>query len=934
MNTRIDIDLSLLDAIEKWLAVALQNIHIAQWKDAEYACKQVLQIDENHADAHHLAGHVAGQMGNSSQALDHLVKAIAANPRHPQYRYNYAVSLGLLGRENEAAVQYQACLRQDPNHRDALWNYGEMLRLSEHFELAAQLLERFAANGGNYSALNHRLGVIYGALGQDEAANAHFLKELNVAPAQADPLTHWEYSLFLLSRERFTEGFAHYGRRFDSKGRNSVFCHDFELPMWHGQFTHGSTLLIHGEQGLGDEMMFASIVPEVLAKACEAKSRVILAVKPAVVRLFKTSFPGAIIIPHRVGGPAADISALGQVDWQVPIGDLPQLFRRNLQDFYASRKAYLFADQQRAAWYAKQLAALEAPQDATQNNSTKPKKLRVGLMWGSNPANVNAKFVRWSQQRSIPIQMFERMAKLVPEVEFVSLQNAERGYEAGLAPSLDILDLSHLQTDFLETASLIANLDLVISVDTSVSHLAGAMGKETWVPLMHRSDWRHRNKREHSYWYSNTRYFHQSKEGDWTPVLETMTQALAEYVNKKNMGVRPKLPASVSSKGLDERTEPRNDDLSKAVELLAQRDFEKARPYFESALAASPNDPRVKWEYAMQLLTEGKWARGWEFHEARLDIFGAQGLNMCPLPWPKWCGESLSGRTIVVHGEQGVGDEIMYLSMLPELLETKAKIVLACVPSLVEIFQYSFPTMTVVPHPRGSSQNWVKSLPFWTNAHVVGSVDFQIPIGSLGKFLRRRDQDFPRQAYLRADPARVAKLAARLKEKTLQKLVPTSTTPLRIGLAWCGSLGDANARARSIQLKEMKVLIDVGKSRGWQFISLQSRQYAMQIAEEPSFDLVDMSEDTDDFADLAALMANLDLVISVDTSYAHLAAALGLSTWRMVTRTCDWRWGWGREDSVWYPNDRLFRQQTDGNWDTVIQTIASELENVTGRIPI
>ena len=900
-----------------WLKLAIQHIHAAQWSQAEQACQQILRNHPLDAEAHHLVGHVYGQMGRVDESLAHMEQAIAIDPRHPQYRYNYAVSLGHLGRENEAAIQYQACLRQDPNHRDALWNYGEMLRLAEHFDLAAKLFERFAALGGNYPALHHRIAVTYGALHRDKEAEAHFLQEIKQG---ADPLTAWEYALFLLSRERFAEGFVYYRLRFQTNGRNSVYCHDFGLPLWAGQFVKNSTVLIHGEQGLGDEMMFASIVPEVLAKAKETDCRVILAVKPGLVRLFSASFPDAVVVAHRVGGPVADLAAFGQVDWQLPIGDLALLFRQKGSDFDAARRDYLFANSERAQWYAQHLAALTG-QDAVPSKQLLP-KARVGLMWGSNPAAVNAKFMRWSQQRSVPVQMFERLASLLPEVQFVSLQNAERGAEAALVPGLDILDLSQLQTDFLETASLIANLDLVISVDTSVSHLAGAMGKETWVPLIYRSDWRHGNKRKSSYWYANTRYFHQSEAQDWSPVLDEMVIALRLWLDQRPEVQKPMLQEELPQDTLIDSVKT---DLGQALFLLQQRNFDQARPFFERALAAQPNNPQIQWEYAMQLLTEGQWGRGWDLHEARHVIFGAKGLNMCPLPWPQWQGEPLLDRAIVVHGEQGIGDEIMYLSMLPDLIATGARVILACIPSLVNLFQYSFPSIQVVSHPRGiAAEKWVHELPAWTDAKVIGRIDYQIPIASLGKHFRRHVADFPRKPYLFAEEIRVRKMAKKLEEVVSQS--KTRDKPLlRIGLAWCGSLGDDNARARSVPLKQLQALIDAGKKRGCQFVSLQSRQYAQQAYEVPEFGLIDMSEYTDDFADLAALMVNLDLVISVDTSYAHLSAALGLPTWRMVIRNCDWRWGWGRKDSVWYADDTLFRQHENGNWESVVQKVAHEL---------
>ncbi|RZL91900.1 MAG: tetratricopeptide repeat protein [Variovorax sp.] len=145
---------------------------------AEAACHQALAIDGQRADALHIAGHIAGQRGQREQAIALVEQALARVPNHPQYHYNLAVSLGQAGRENEAALHYQACLRQRPHHGDALWNYGEMLRMAEHFERAAELFLRFEAGGGHYPALHHRLAVCMGALGRDAEAEARFAHEL------------------------------------------------------------------------------------------------------------------------------------------------------------------------------------------------------------------------------------------------------------------------------------------------------------------------------------------------------------------------------------------------------------------------------------------------------------------------------------------------------------------------------------------------------------------------------------------------------------------------------------------------------------------------------------------------------------------------------------------------------------------------------------
>ena len=872
---------------------ALAALGVGDLDTAEAACRQALAIDTQQADALHIAGHVAGQRGQREQAIALVEQAIALVPNHPQYRYNLAVSLGQAGRDNEAALHYQACLRQHPRHGDALWNYGEMLRMAEHFERAAELFLRFEAGGGNYPALHHRLAVCLSALGRDEEARARFEHELN--NTHHDPLTRWEYALHLLSRERFAEGFAQYRHRFACGGRNSVYCHDFGLPAWEGRFDGdgGQTLLVHGEQGLGDEMMFASVLPELLADAQAAGARVVLAVKPAVVRLFARSFPQAIVRSHKVGAAVANLPDLPRIDWQVAIGDLPFFYRKTEADFASAAHPYLRADPDRTAWYERQLA-LQEPLGAP------APRLRVGLMWGSNPAPVNAKFMRWTQQRSVPVQMFERLAHHVPEVRFVSLQNHERGAEAALAPGLDILDFSALQTDFAETAALIGALDLVISVDTSVSHLAGGLGKPCWVPLMKRPDWRHGLVREHSLWYGGTRYFRQSAHHQWSDVLDRMDAALAELLER---------PTETKA------AQPTRPELARALALLGARDLPAARQWFDQALEREPDSPVVRWEAAMEALTASDWARGWDLHEARLAVFGWEALNLCPLPWPQWQGQPLEGRTLVVHGEQGIGDEIMYASMLPDLLAQGARVILACVPPLAAILEDAFPAVRVVPHPRGNPAAWRTALPDWTRE--IGPVDWQCPSGGLARWLRREAADFPRRPYLRAGPVRTEAM-----RQHLQALQPAAGA-LRVGIAWCGNLDNPHGRAKSLTPEQLLPLAQVP---GVQLIGLQSRQYAAEARRVPGLKLLDMSAHTDDFADLAALAAQMDLVISIDSSYVHLCGALGLPVWLPLRRNCDWRWGWRQPDSVWYANLRLFHQRVDGEWQPVIDELRTALE--------
>lgn len=871
---------SPLDTPEHWLHEALTAILAGAWAQADAACQQALLLNPQHPEAHHLLGQMAGQLGDSERALALLGQAVALNPRHPQYRFNLAVSLAEAGRENEAALQYRACLRQQPDHRDALWNLGEMLRLAECFDLALALFERFEAGGGRYPARHHRIGVCLSALGRDAEACQRF--ELELAQPEHDRLTQWDAAQHHLSHERFAEGFSRYRLRFQANGRNSVYAHDFGLPPWPGHFETGQTLLVHGEQDLSEETMFASIVPQLLADAQAVGAHVVLAVKPPLVRLFTRSFPQAVVRAHKVGTAPADLQGLGSIHHQLPMGDLAFFYRRTQADFATGRRPYLKADPARAAWYRDLLDALEPP-------AGPPPHLRVGLMWGSGPAPVNNTRICGVQQRCVPVCLFEALAHLAPKVRFVSLQNGERGAEAALAPTLDILDLSALQTDFAETAALVEALDLVISVDTSVSHLVGGMGKPCWMPLMQRADWRHGRTREHSLWYQGTRYFRQNRAGDWADVLARIDAEL--------QGI------------LVDKTSQQGYELALAQALLNQRDLPASRQWFERALARDPKNPAVQWEYAMALLTDGHWGPGWDGYEARQSVFGWEALYCCPLPWPQWQGEHLVGKTIVVHGEQGIGDEIMYTSMLPDLLAAGARVVLACAPPLVQLMRDAFPTAAVVAHERGQPARWHERLPDWVAQ--VGPVDFQVPMGSLGRHWRRSAGDFPRRPYLKANTARVPAMAMHLA----QALAYQPERPLCVGVAWSGNLDNPHQRATSLQPEQLLPLAQVP---GVRLVGLQNRQFAADAARVPDLRLVDMSAFTDDFADLAALATQMDLVISTDSACAHLCGALGLPVWLPLRRNANWRWGWDTTDSVWYPGLRLFRQETDGEWAPVI----------------
>ena len=370
--------------------------------------------------------------------------------------------------------------------------------------------------------------------------------------------------------------------------------------------------------------------------------------------------------------------------------------------------------------------------------------------------------------------------------------------------------------------------------------------------------------------------------------------------------------------------------LSQATACLHQREMSRAAPHFEQALQESGNSPAVQWEYAMQLLMMEDFARGWDYHEARFQVFGWQALNTLPLTLPRWEGQDLSGKTLLIHGEQGTGDEVMFASVIPELVAAAKQVFVACHPNLVDLFQASFPKATIIAHARGNPRAWEKSLPDWFKRLVKNNtLDYHISSSSLAHYTRRSAQDFPGTPYLKVTPERKARLGQALQLEQAKHAAaeqPFAALPgagIKIGLAWSGNLTNPTAALRSTPLATLRPLRDA--LPGAQFISLQSSQYAHQISEVPDMRLVDTSAHTDNFADLAALMQHLDLVITVDTSYVHIAAGSGVPTWLMQSRRGEWRWGWQRKHPLWYHCLQLFWQPQQGDWASVIAAMASEL---------
>src|SRR5471030_2206526 len=318
-----------------------------------------------------------------------------------------------------------------------------------------------------------------------------------------------------------------------------------------------------------------------------------------------------------------------------------------------------------------------------------------------------------------------------------------------------------------------------------------------------------------------------------------------------------------------------------------------------SAIALDAHYAKARYNLAYLLLRQGRWEEGWPLLETRWQFDSLVKHFVCP----RWQGESLTGKAIAIGFEAGHGDMIQFCRYATRLKELgAARVAIVCHPGLKTLFG-------TLP---GVDQVWGFDQPvpadgwdFWT-----------LPM-SLPKFFDTRvDHVYAPIPYLRADPQLVRHWPALLPQ-----------AGLRVGLAWKGNANFENDADRS--LRSLQMLAPLGAVAGVQFVSLQKGAGEEEAAQPPDgMRMVDAAYALRDFADTAALIANLDLVISVDTAVAHLAGALGVPCWLLLPdyRT-DWRWLTERADTPWYPQMRLFRQRAggSGDWHGVIADVAAAL---------
>ncbi|MBF2028140.1 MAG: tetratricopeptide repeat protein, partial [Oscillatoriales cyanobacterium C42_A2020_001] len=467
--------------------------HQGKAEEAITHYQKAVELEPNHASARNSLGVALYQQGKIDEAIEQYRQAIATLPHYVSAHDNLGIALKFQQKLEEAATHFQTAISLRPDYANAYINLGNTMReLGDYDQAIAYCRESIRLQPANADAHN-TYGCVLVDLGRFDEAIACYEAAIQHRPDFAD--AHLNLGIILLQVGEFQRGFAEYHWRWHTKQ-----CPDLRYThaLWKGEDLTGKIILLTAEQGFGDTIQFARYATLVAQRG----GKVVIACQKPLVRLLST-IPGVAQCADRDKDNV-------ETHVHTPLLELPYILGTTLETIPAT-VPYVFP-----------------PANSSIQLTPFPNtRLKIGFVWATNPNNST------SGKRSCSVNHFLSLLT-VPEVALYSLQKEASDADRSLLQGRDRLqDVQDQLTDFADTAAAIAQLDLIITVDTAVAHLAGALGKPTWLLLAHVPDWRWLMNRDDSPWYPTMRLFRQNKPGEWAEVFERVKQALKQKVEGK-----------------------------------------------------------------------------------------------------------------------------------------------------------------------------------------------------------------------------------------------------------------------------------------------------------------------------------------------------------------------------------------------------------------
>jgi Flp pilus assembly protein TadD/ADP-heptose:LPS heptosyltransferase len=494
-------------------AEAYHNMAILLLSQGRYAaavekCRQAVSLRPDYAEAYNTMAFSLEQQQRYDEAIENYERAVRLKPDYAEAYNHLGVVLNEQGRSAEAIESYRRALQADPEYAEVYSNLGIVLKDREQFAEAIRNFERALRLDPDFTEAHYNLANSLRDQGRCAEAIAGYKRAIQLKPDYAE--AHWNMSLALLLNGNFIEGWKGYKWRRNADLKMFTERHCSGKPRWDGGSFEGKQLFVYCEQGMGDNIQFVRYLPMI-----KARGGTVIFDTPRPLMGLLHGFPGIdqLVECRPNEKPSVDF------DVYASLLDMPSLFGTTLETVPAE-VPYIYADPTKAeSWHA----VLAGPE------------FKVGIVWAGSSMHGNDRY------RSCRLEYFAPLAK-VDGVRLYGLQKGDAAAQMDeLAGTVSVVNISKRFEDFTDTAAAIESLDLVISVDTSVLHLAGAMGKSTWALLPYAPEWRWMLNRLESPWYPTMKLFRQETWNGWESVFRRVAEELHVMASKdqtKTNGVR------------------------------------------------------------------------------------------------------------------------------------------------------------------------------------------------------------------------------------------------------------------------------------------------------------------------------------------------------------------------------------------------------------
>ncbi len=851
------------------LQQAVQHHQAGRLDEAEKLYRDVLRVDSRHADARHLLGVAALQRKHYESAREHIQQAIADNDSAPSYHSNLGAVYQALGAFSDAGNCFLRAVELDPHFSSAHFNLG---RVYESLGQLDQALESFTTASqcdAGHPEAERKAGLIHFRQNRFDAAIEQFEKITSKPYATATDYYHLAESQRRSGNEVAAR--ASYDAAIEIDPKFAEAHNNLATLLKNNQLTdHALAHLTTAVRLEPDKAAYGCNLASVLRDAGRMEDAI--AAYEQVLKYNPNHEQSLLGMGDVLQGSGSHDRALACYDGIIAKTDTnPEAHLRRgdalqklgrLGDAIASYESALRMQPQYAkAWFA--FGNLRADQG----------DLRLAVDCYQQALQIDAAYVEAHNNLGVTYKDQDRIAE------------ARLCYDRAL----------QLNPQFVEAHYNLANLlHEQGECESAISHFKQAL-----------------NLDPHHLRAMTNLGVALKDDGRLDEAIDCYERVLA--TEPQNIEACTNLGVALEQQGHIGRAVDCYGRVIEHATRTATRDesgndIRSNAPAGNAAGSHPDGIAETRFNRSLAWLLAGNFKQGWPEYESRwLSEFEPRSFVE-----PAWDGSTLAGQKLLVYGEQGVGDEIMFSACIPKVLQQTAACVIECDTRLVPLFKRSFPDSQVVarPIPRDSHSR-----------KVIPNVDLQVAMGSLpGLVLPNADDEDVPFRFLQPDQQRIAHFKNQLQRKP----------QLRIGISWRGGKNRNAKRKRSITLEQWMPIFNVP---GASFVNLQYGDCQSELSKmhENDFATIQSLPDCDPLAnldDFAALIAALDLVISIDNTTVHMAGALGTPVWTLLPFVPDWRWQLERSDSPWYPGMRLFRQPSAGDWPAVIEQVAAELSTL------